>query len=170
MESTRSTRWTALAAFLLLPLAAACPAEQGGDAGMAEEEAAPAQEETGEQTQGMAAARTATLTATNESGVSGMIHVSTAADSVTVDVEATGMPGPGEYASHIHEGTCDSPGGVVVPLNSVMGQEGGSGTASTTVAGSQITGADSYLVMVHGSEGAPIACANLPALGGSAGM
>lgn len=168
MERTR-TSWTALAVTLLLPLAAACAGETGeegqmmGEEGMAEEGQ---MAEEGMAEEAMTAGEMTMLGAMNESGVTGSVDISHSGESVTVAVEAEGLPGAGEYASHIHMGTCDSPGGVVVPLNSVMGVEGGTGTATSTVGMDQITGGDSYLVMVHGSEGAPIGCADLPSMSG----
>ncbi len=166
MERTR-TSWTALAVTLLLPLAAACGGEAGQEGEMAEEGMAEeGMVEEGMTEEAMTAGEMAMMGAMNESGVSGNVNVSTSGESVTVAVEVEGLPGAGEYASHIHTGSCDSPGGVVVPLNSVMGVEGGTGTATTTVAMDQITGGDSYLVMVHGSEGAPVACADLPSMSG----
>jgi hypothetical protein len=83
--------------------------------------------------------------------------------------------GSGPRSGHIHQGTCDSPGQVVAPLQDVT-LANGTGTASTTVS---VAYADvvngQHVVAYHTgageSHGPPAACGQIPAqqTGGSTG-
>ncbi|HKJ91760.1 MAG TPA: CHRD domain-containing protein [Longimicrobiales bacterium] len=107
----------------------------------------------------------------NESGVNGAVTLTPQGDSLVVAVNVNGLPdGAGAYPSHIHQGTCASPGQVVQPLNDVQADSAGDGHASTTVAMSVLKQGQSHLVMVHRKDGSLASCADLPADLGSGGM
>lgn len=83
---------------------------------------------------------------------------------VTVNLTAAGDAG-GVHQGHIHQGTCDSIGSVVVPLPPVT-VAGGSGTATSTVAVDAMQVMDgSHVVVYHqagGNPGAPAVCGEIP--------
>lgn len=158
----RGSNWTkpaTLALTLALPFALACGGgEPGGE--MEGEEAGPGQQEAQAP---MAAPETAPLMGMGDSDVAGTVSFTREGGSLEVHVMAENLPAAGEYASHIHDGSCDEPGGVVTPLNSVAAPEAGAGQATSTVDATALEAGSSYLVMVHAQEGAPTACANVPA-------
>lgn len=152
-------RATVLALGLAVPLALACGGgEPGGEMEMGQDTA---QQEMTPSPGAEMQPTTADLQAMGESGVSGEVSFARQGGSLEVTVNAEAVPSAGAHASHIHQGTCDQPGGVVVPLNDVSVQ-GGTGEATSTVDATQLEAGSSYLVMVHGSEGAPIGCAEVP--------
>lgn len=159
----RSAAFTALAAVLV---AGAC----GGEA--------PPGEEGG----GMEAADTAaggamtvpptdvTLSPKNESGVSGEATAVHSADSVTVELTVQGLEAGTSYPAHIHEGTCETGGGVAVGLESVTAGEGMTGSSTSTVPASALSPDQDHFIQVHGADGAPIACGDLPGHGAEESM
>lgn len=154
----RGSSWTKPATLVLtlaLPFALACG---GGETG--EEEAGPGQQEAQAP---MAVPETAPLMGMGDSEVAGTVSFTREGGSLEVHVMAENLPAAGEYASHIHEGSCDQPGGVATPLNSVAAPEAGAGQATSSVDATALEAGSSYLVMVHAQEGAPTACANVPA-------
>jgi len=154
-----------LAVALALPLVAACGGDTGGEmegeAGAGEEAAA----ESGSQPSMRSAAtpESASLNPLGDSNVRGQVRFTVEGDSMEVHVAADNLPGPGEYASHVHNGACGEPGGVLTALTSVTAPEAGAGEATTVVDATQLEAGSPYLVMVHGLEGAPVACADVPA-------
>ncbi len=102
-----------------------------------------------------------TLNPRNDSGVSGEAMAMHTAESVVVVVEVNGLPGEGEYAAHIHAGSCEAGGGVAAPLNPVMGLADGTGSSTTTLEADALSADGSYFIMVHGEGGAPIACGDV---------
>lgn len=101
-----------------------------------------------------------TLSAVGESGVSGQATAVHQNDSVTVSIDLQGLPGEGEYAAHIHQGSCEAGGGVAAPLNSVQGTADGSGQSTTTLAASALEADQTYFVQVHGPGGV-LACGDI---------
>jgi hypothetical protein len=97
----------------------------------------------------------------------GSVIVRRSGDVYNVSVEVDTHIGPGDYPMHIHQGTCESGGPVVVTLSSVEGHEAGEGRATSTFPASELSPGTSYFVQIHHAQGgAPIACADLPPLGG----
>ena len=155
------TRWLTIAVLALGGLMACAPeAEEGMEEEATMEDTAPMTDTArgAEMAGEMAGQVQATMEAQNESGVTGSMTLSSQADSLTVAVQLQGLEAGQAYASHIHQGRCASPGSVVTPLQDVSGDTGG---AESTVAMSAVTG-EELLVMVHGPEGQPIACGDLP--------
>ncbi len=102
----------------------------------------------------------------NESGVSGQAELKAVGESTELRVVLTGAM-EGELMGHIHAGTCEAPGAVVVPLTSITVDATGNGEATSTVAVPLMTVMNgSHIVVYHeagGSPGAPRACAAIPA-------
>jgi hypothetical protein len=85
-------------------------------------------------------------------------------DTVTADILADSHLGPGDYPIHIHEGTCEEGGRVVVALATMTGGEGGEGTSVTSFPVTELPLDGTYFVQMHRADGTPIACADFPAL------
>ena len=149
-------RWIAPLAWIPVAALMGCAQEAGdteagaADTAMAE---APAAAETAD------AAVEMDMEARNESGITGEARIQLQTDGLLVTVDLDGVEAGTEYASHIHSGTCEQPGGVVVPLESVPGAEG---SASTSVGVDQLPPGQSYLIMSHGAGGQPVACGDVP--------
>lgn len=98
-----------------------------------------------------------------DSGVSGEATVIKEADEVVVLIEVAGLPEEGEYAAHIHEGSCEEGGPVHVGLNPVAGMADGTGASTTTLDREELNGDEPVdgFVQVHALDGAPIACGDI---------
>lgn len=121
---------------------------------------------TGAQTMGSAV----TMNAVGSSGVTGqaqfMDHGS-GQTMVTVNLTAQGTS---THSGHIHQGTCDSPGQVVVPLQDVT-LANGTGSSSSTINVPLATVMNGqHIVAYHASSGdnpgAPVVCGQIPAQAG----
>jgi LPXTG-motif cell wall-anchored protein len=121
------------------------------------------------------------LTQSRDSGVSGTATLEDVEGGVEVALEMRGLPEPGvKHINHIHAGgTCaDDRAGrtapVTIPLNTIVAQEDGTGSATTTieeVSVNRLFGEDKErFVLLHAKsekgEGVPpgIACADLAPL------
>lgn len=160
MYANRS--WLGLVALVPLALITACGApEPNEDMGTTNEPAAtPTEEPQAETPMASPEVFTVTLASKNESGVTGTATATHTGDSVTVDVEVNGVSAQGELPAHIHQGTCDAPGPVLVPLTSLQ-VTGGTGRSSTTLAADQVPTDQSTFVQVHDPDGQPIACGDV---------
>lgn len=157
---------------LLVPLAVMACGEQGGDqAAAGGEEAAAERQMTAEpDTPEVGPAQEVVLETRNESGVTGAAMLMQRGDSLEVRVNLSGLTSGEEYAVHVHEGTCDTGGGVAEGLNPVTGQSDGTGSSTAVVTTSSVTGPDaSYFIQAHLPDGTPAACGDMTALEESAG-
>lgn len=155
-------RAAALLTAFVLPALFACeePGQEAGDGGVEEGTAGSAQMSETPSSPGPQGAQSA-LGALNDSGVEGEVEYSREDDMLTVSVRAVGLEA-GEHASHIHQGTCQEPGGVVVPLESPTVEESDTTSVESQVDGGQFAAGEPYLVMVHGTDGAPVSCTEIP--------
>lgn len=159
-----------LAATILIPLVALACGEQGQQGQTGEEEMSDAQEqeqaaaETGQT--GQQAQNRVQLAAKNQSGISGTAGWSVQGDSAQFTLRLKALESGQDYPAHVHEGDCQSGGGVAVGLDPVAGGEGG-GQGQSTVARSNFSADGSYFVQVHLPDGTPAACGDLP---GDAGL
>jgi hypothetical protein len=109
------------------------------------------------------------------SGVSGQMEVMPHGEQTMVNVTLNGPAGANTtHSGHIHAGTCDNPGEVVVPLDDVI-LSNGTGMASSLAnvpASAALNG--QHIVAYHegsgDNPGAPIVCGALPAHGGTTRM
>lgn len=163
LETGRTRLACMLAAAGLLACAGG---EQGGEAA------------TSEMASAAVGADTVTLSPKNESGLSGSVTLTEDGDSITLAVTLEGGTPGATYASHIHNGTCDAPGGVAAPLSGITVTEDSAGMATTTVAANVVEGEEAedpdaaedteageseppLLVLVHLPGGTPAACAEI---------
>jgi hypothetical protein len=102
-------------------------------------------------------------------GESGVMGEATVMDhdnaEVVLVVEVSGLPEEGEYAAHIHAGSCEEGGPVAEPLSPVVGLADGTGVGTTTLDADAINGEEPLFIQVHGADGQPIACGNVGAAG-----
>lgn len=160
MPRTRS-----LAVFiLLLPLATLACAESGsrqGSQGGGEAEPSAGETATRSDTSTVRSGTTVALSAREGSGISGEVRLTPSAGSVRLELSLTGLDEEEGYPAHLHDGTCEDGGAVVEPLGRVTGRAGGRGAATARVdAPAAIRGP--RFVQVHGPDGEPVACGDLP--------
>lgn len=101
------------------------------------------------------------LSQVNSSGVSGEAMAMHSDDAVVVILELDGLIEEGEYAAHIHIGTCAEGGPVTVTLNPILGLADGTGTSTTTLEAEELAQGDPHFLMVHGKGGTPIVCGDM---------
>lgn len=117
-----------------------------------------------------------TMNPVGSSGVSGqaqfMDHGGGAETMVMVNL--TAPSGSSTHAGHIHQGTCDAPGEIVVPLQDVT-LANGTGSSSSTIQVPLATVMNGqHIVAYHESAGdnpgAPVVCGSIPAQQAGAAM
>lgn len=160
------SRWKivrSLTVAAVLPLALACEPAGEQDAGMEQTDQTEQTDGMEQQTQQepMGQSETVEITPMGDASVSGDVALTREGNDLTVEIMAS-MGGPGDYPAHIHEGTCDEPGGVAVPLDSPTAAEEGIAEGTTQVDATQLDPGGSYLVMIHQQQGAPAGCAAIP--------
>lgn len=104
---------------------------------------------------------TVTLSPVNGSGVSGEAMAMHGDDAIVIMLDLTGLPQEGEYAAHIHIGSCAEGGPVGAALNPVIGLADGTGSSTTTLDAGELNESDRHFVQVHGAGGPPIACGDV---------
>jgi hypothetical protein len=115
-------------------------------------------------------AQTTTLQmkAVEGSKVTGTAVLTATGNGVMVSVKLSGFDPNTKHDGHIHVGTCEAQGGVVVPLNSITADASGAGSADTTettMTFAQVSDGKHY-VQYHTSSNPPgkqVSCANIPA-------
>jgi len=163
MYLTRSWQTTLWLTPLVLAVACGAP-EQGEEAMGAEEPGEMSAEPMEEMPMETPAPVTFTLELheMNASGIMGTANAAHTDESVEVTVEIAGVTVGEELPSHIHQGTCESGGPVVAALSPVAVSEG-TGTGVTTLDPGQIPEDQPLFLQVHGADGQPVACADIPA-------
>lgn len=122
----------------------------------------------------MAAQGTAVaMNAVGGSGVTGQAQIMDHGQGQTMVIVTLNGQGSSTHSGHIHQGTCDSPGEVVVPLEDVTLANGtGSSTSTVNVPMADVMNGQ-HIVAYHESAGAnpgaPVVCGQIPAQG-AAGM
>ena len=120
----------------------------------------------------MAGGSTVQMMALNNSGVTGQAQIAGhSADETMITVTLTGQ-GSGTHPGHVHAGTCDNLGAVVVPLQSVT-LANGTGTSTSTAKVPLATVMNGqHVVNFHAGSGAdpmqPVVCGPI-AMQGAAG-
>ena len=90
-----------------------------------------------------------TMTGQNASGVTGSGHVVTELGSFTVSIKLIGLKPNSSHASHVHIGSCGSPGGIAYALLQVIADSSGNATATTRVAEDYSLPRTGWYVNVH---------------------
>jgi hypothetical protein len=108
-----------------------------------------------------------TMNAVGGSGVTGQAQFMEHGASETMVTITLNAQGNTTHSGHIHQGTCDSPGQVMAPLQDVT-LANGTGTSSSTVPLPLATVMNGqHIVAYHQgqgeSAGAPVVCAQIPA-------
>lgn len=103
--------------------------------------------------------------ALGDMGHTGQVQVMPMGMQTQIMVTLSG-PEAGAHMGHIHQGTCDNLGSVVVPLETVDVMDGAPGTSTSTVdipAETVMNGQHVVAYHVAGGEpGQPVVCANIP--------
>jgi hypothetical protein len=107
-----------------------------------------------------------TMNAVGSSGVTGQAQFMSQGEGTMVMVNLTAQ-GNSTHSGHIHQGTCDAPGEVVVPLQDVT-LANGTGSSSSTIQVPLATVMNGqHIVAYHASSGdnpgAPVVCGQIPA-------
>lgn len=104
-------------------------------------------------------ASTVSMAALGESGVSGEAILTPSADQTEVSVTLNGLEANASHPGHIHQGSCDAVGSVVVPLSPITADASGSGTMTTTAAvNADSVMAGGHIVVYHDPGGTPMVC------------
>jgi len=102
------------------------------------------------------------LAAVGGSGVTGEVMTMPSAESFIVSLSA-GSLRPGEsYMAHIHRGVCAGGGPVSVALEPVVADTDGRGSSTTILEPARVAQAQALFVQLHGADGTPVACGDLP--------
>lgn len=85
--------------------------------------------------------------------------VTPAGEQTEVSVTLNGLEANATHPGHIHEGSCDAVGAVIVPLTPITADASGSGTMTTTVAlRADTVMAGGHIVVYHDPGGTPMVC------------
>ena len=106
-----------------------------------------------------AMATTVAMTGLGDSGASGEAILTPSGGQTEVSVTLSGLTANAAHPGHIHQGTCDALGTVVVPLTPINADASGSGTATVTapIAADSAMAGD-HIVVYHDPGGTPIVC------------
>jgi hypothetical protein len=143
-------------------LLAGCAADEGAETGAAGGTAAADSgvAEAAAPDGGMGAmASTVAMSAIGDSGASGEAILTPAGGQTDVSVTLSGLEANAAHPGHIHQGSCDAIGSVVVPLSPITADASGSGTVTATAplaADSVMAGG--HIVVYHDPGGTPIVC------------
>lgn len=156
----KKTLWLAPALVLCFGACAtedAADAELGGDTLQVSEGLPPAAEPMQEEMGGMAT--TVSMSALNDSGVTGEAILTPTGTQTEVTVTLNGLEPSSTHPGHIHQGSCDAVGSVMVPLSEITADASGSGTMTATVelAADSILAGD-HIVVYHADGGTPAVC------------
>jgi hypothetical protein len=94
----------------------------------------------------------------------GTLTLTRSGTDLRAEIHADSRLGPGDYLFMIHQGRCAAPGAMVVTLTTMTGAEGGDGMSVTTFPASQLPLTGEYALLMHRSDGTPIACGDFPSL------
>jgi hypothetical protein len=109
-----------------------------------------------------------TMNAVGSSGVTGQAQFMDQGGTATMVMVNLTAQGNSTHSGHIHTGTCDAPGDVVVPLEDVT-LANGTGSSSSTIQVPLATVMNGqHIVAYHAgqgeSAGAPVVCGAIPAM------
>lgn len=106
------------------------------------------------------------MNAVGSSGVTGQAQFMSQGEGTMVMVNLTAQ-GNSTHSGHIHQGTCDAPGEVVVPLQDVTLANGAGSSSSTIQVPLATVMNGQHIVAYHASSGdnpgAPVVCGQIPA-------
>ena len=106
-----------------------------------------------------------TITALDDSGVTGTATLTQTDDGLVVVVTVDGGLEEGSHANHVHEGTCDDIGGIGEALDNLEAGADGSAPATTTTTDAELSHLieEGHSVAVHSLDGTIIACGDIEA-------
>lgn len=168
-------RWTTIGVVTAVLVLTGC-AERGEETGeatepVAEEEAreteTPAGTDVAREVPALEGAAETRLAPTGETGVTGAIRAAPTDGKVAVGIRLEGVRPDGRYLARLHEGTCESPGPSEISLSEIVPTADGEARSVTRIDATELAEGRSYLVQVHGTDEAVVACGPLPELVGA---
>ena len=149
---------------------------EGPDSGMTATPPSPAQTTDSAMAGATGVGGAVTMNAVGNSGLTGQAQFMEHGQGQTMVTITLNGQGEGPRSGHVHQGTCDSPGQVVAPLQDVT-MANGTGTSTTTVSvGYPDVTNGQHIVAYHTgagqTPGPPAVCGQIPAqqTGGSTGQ
>jgi len=100
-----------------------------------------------------------------DSGVTGTATITETATGFDVEMTIDGGLTEGEHINHIHVGTCEAQGDIVVPLTPLQADASGATEPTMTSVDqplSDFTGGNNYFA-AHATDGTVVTCGNIPA-------
>ena len=108
----------------------------------------------------------ADLTPVNESGVTGTASLTSRDGQLVVDLTLDGATEGERYVAHVHKGECGNDLGMAAAIGELTVTEGRN-RITGSVDGASLDPAQSHFVQAHrGADDKPVACGNLPPIGG----
>lgn len=104
-------------------------------------------------------ASTVAMSAIGDGDASGEAIVTPSGEQTEVSVTLNGLEPNASHPGHIHQGSCDAVGAVIVPLTPISADASGSGTMTTTAAlPADSVMAGGHIVVYHDPGGTPMVC------------
>ena len=108
---------------------------------------------------------TASLTEVDGAGASGEANLSIDGEGIRVSLDMEGLT-EGAHANHIHDGSCDDLGPIVVPLDGIVADSAGDGSQTTGNPDEPLSHLETgHYVAVHAEDvetiGAIVACGDI---------
>lgn len=157
-----------ICALVAVPFAlAACGTDEpADDVAVVPQTTPPATMEPAAPTTGAGMDMSLTMSALNNSGVTGQGTITPMGGETQVMVMLNAAAGGTTHQGHVHQGTCDSPGSVVQPLEPITLDGTGSGSMTATAPLDPNTVMNGQHIIVYheagGNPGAPIVCGAIP--------
>lgn len=168
----RTHLWTPLLLVAVVGLVACGEgADQQAETKEGQAEAMAENEQAAQQPQRAMEKVSVTLSPKNQSGVQGTAVIGRRADSVQIRLMLSGLSAGTSYPAHVHEGTCETGGGVATALTEIAADDT-TATSATTFPASAVSPDGAYFLQAHRPDGTPAACGDVPdgAFGSSGGM
>ncbi len=103
----------------------------------------------------------------NGAKASGTILLTKTSDTMTLELQITGLAAASSHVSHVHNGSCQKPGGILFALNQVIADGTGVADTKSTVQAKYPPPSGHWYVVVHagpdmqGSNATYLLCGNL---------
>ena len=107
------------------------------------------------------------ISGVNGSKASGTIALTKTSNTMTLEVVITGLAPDSAHVSHVHTGTCQKQGGIILALNQVIADGTGAADTKTTVQAHYPPASGHWYVVVHagpdmqGANANYLLCGNL---------
>jgi hypothetical protein len=107
-----------------------------------------------------------TLVPIDRSGIRGSASLSLDDEEAEVDVVVRGISPGQRYSANVHSGRCSGGGVPILPLGDLTAGDDSVASTRTRVASSAFPPGQEVFVQVYDDAGEPVACADMPTVGG----